>query len=207
MKDFFTLDGPLMRALSGITTLLILNILTLVCSLPVFTAGAALASLNYCIMKMADDEDTGVARMFFKQFKNNFKSITPAWLVILGFGAFLVFDYQVFVVSNDTVRSVALVLIYFAALIWMFLYVWFFPLAARFENSFSAKFKNAFFMAVGALPRTLGMVVIWIVVIFVLSRSYRLLPLLLFFGISLPAYLSSFLYYPVIKRQIEGSEE
>ena len=89
----------------------------------------------------------------------------------------------------------------------MFLYVWFFPLAAKFENSFGAKFKNAFLMAVGALPRTVAMVAIWVVTLFVLTQYYRLLPLFLFFGISLPAYLSSFLYYPVIKRQIEQRDE
>ncbi len=207
MKDFFSLDGPLMRALSGITTLLILNILTLVCSLPVFTAGAALTALNYCLMKMADDEDTRIVAMYFGQFKNNFRSVTGPWLVILGFGVFLYFDYQVFVLSAETVRTIAIILIYLAALIWMFLYVWFFPLAAKFENSFGAKFKNAFLMAVGALPRTVAMVAIWVVTLFVLTQYYRLLPLFLFFGISLPAYLSSFLYYPVIKRQIEQRDE
>ncbi len=196
-----------MRALSGITTLLILNVLTLVCCLPVFTAGAALASLNYCIMKMADDEDTGIVRMYFSQFKDNFRSVTLPWLVMLGFLGFLIFDYQVFVASAESVRMVALVLIYMAALAWMLLFVWFFPLAAKFENGFGAKFKNAFIMAVGALPQTVGMIVIWGAVLFVLTHSYRLLPLLLFFGISLPAYLSSLLYYPVIKRQIKDPED
>ena len=207
MRDFFSYDGPLMRALSGITTLLILNVLTLVCSLPVITAGAALTSMHYCIMKMADDEDTGIVRMYFSQFRDNFRSVTPAWLVLLGLAAFLIFDYQVFLASAETVRMVAVVLIYMAGLIWLLMYVWFFPLAAKFENSFGAKFKNALIMAVGALPQTIGMVAIWVVILFVLCRSYRLLPLLLFFGLSLPAYLSSFLYYPVIKRQIGGDEE
>ncbi|MCR5098954.1 MAG: DUF624 domain-containing protein [Lachnospiraceae bacterium] len=207
MREFFSYDGPLMRALTGITTLLILNVLTLVCSLPLFTAGAALASLNYCIMKMVDDEDTGIVRMYFSQFKSNFKSVTPAWLVLLGLGAFLFFDYQVFLASAESVRMVAVVLIYMAGLVWMLIYVWFFPLAAKFENGFAAKFKNALIMAVGALPQTVGMVAIWVVILFVLCRSYRLLPLLLFFGLSLPAYLSSFLYYPVINRQIEGDEK
>ena len=191
-----------MRVLSELTNLLILNIITMVCCLPVFTAGAAITSMHYCIMKMADAEDSHLVSMFFTQFKGNFKSMTPAWIVFLGCGAFLYFDYQVFVVSAESVKNTALILIYAAAIIYLAVYVWFFPLAARFENGFAAKFKNAFLMAVGALPRTLAMMVIWVVIVFVLSQSYRLLPLFAMFGLSMPAYLSAFLYYPVIKKQI-----
>lgn len=203
MSSFFKIDGPLMRGLSELTNLVILNILTVVCSLPVFTAGAAITSMHYCIMKMSDDEDSHLVQMFFTQFKDNFKTMTPAWLLFLAFGVFLYFDYQVFVVSADTVRTVALVLIYAALIIYMAIYVWFFPMAARFENGFLSKFKNAFYMAIGALPRTLGMMVIWVVVVFVLSQSLRLMPIFALFGLSLPAYLSAFLYYPVIKKQIK----
>ena len=192
-----------MRGLTELTNLLILNILTLVCSLPVVTAGAAITSMHYCIMKMADDEDTHLVSMYFTQFKTNFRSMTPAWLVFFAFGVFLYFDYRAFGDPDGGAGSVALVLIYAALVVYLAMFVWFFPLAARFENSFGAKFKNAIFMAVGALPRTLAMMLVWAVVVFVLTQSYRLLPLFVLFGISFPAYLSSMLYYPVIKKQID----
>ena len=43
-----------MRALSDLTTLVVLNLLTLLCCVPVVTAGAALCALNYCTMKMTE---------------------------------------------------------------------------------------------------------------------------------------------------------
>ena len=54
MNSLFSVDGPLMRAMSDLLTLLKLNFLTLLCCLPVFTAGAAVTALHYCIMKMLD---------------------------------------------------------------------------------------------------------------------------------------------------------
>ena len=58
-------------------------------------------------------------------------------------------------------------------------------------------------MAVGALPQTLAMMALWVVIVFVLTQFYQLFPLFVLFGISFPAYISSFLYYPVIKAQIK----
>ena len=206
MSGFFRIDGPLMRGLTELTNLLLLNLFTLVCSLPVITAGAALTSMHYCIMKMADEEDSHLSAMYFTQFKANLRSMTPAWLVFFAFGVFLYFDYKTFGALEGSAGSVALVLTYAAFVVYLAVYVWFFPLAAKFENSFGAKFKNAMLMAVGALPRTAVMMLVWVVVTFVLTQSYRLLPLAVLFGISFPAYLSSIFYYPVIKAQIKKAE-
>ncbi len=190
--------------MSELVTLLLLNILTIICSIPIVTCGAALASLHYCIMKMVDEEDTHVASMYFKQFKDNIKSVTPAWLIFLGFGAFLYFDYSTIGSVEGDGKNIPLVLIYAGCIVYLAVYVWFFPLAAKFENGVAAKFKNSFLMAIGALPRTAAMMIIWAVLMFIFTHSYRLLPIFAILGISLPAYLSSIFYYPVIKRQIEG---
>ena len=45
MKYMFDQDGPVMRALSDLSTLVFLNILTALCCIPVVTAGAALAAM------------------------------------------------------------------------------------------------------------------------------------------------------------------
>ena len=45
MSTIFNLDSPIMRALSRMADLLILNLLTLLCCIPVVTAGAALTAM------------------------------------------------------------------------------------------------------------------------------------------------------------------
>ena len=58
-----------MRALSDLFTLLKLNLLTLLCCLPLVTAGAALTALHYCLLKMLDQEEGKILPMYFGQFK------------------------------------------------------------------------------------------------------------------------------------------
>ena len=91
------------------------------------------------------------------------------------------------------------------------IYVWIFPLMARFENSCAANLKNASILALAYFPRSIAMAAITAVVPFVLTLSLRLLPLALFFGLSLPGYLCMFVYKSVMKQMVEralgGPEE
>ncbi len=52
----FNLDSPLMRALGKMADLMWLNILTMVCCIPVFTIGASLTALHYMALKIVRDE-------------------------------------------------------------------------------------------------------------------------------------------------------
>ena len=46
LRRLFDLDNPLMQGLSIVADMLILNLLTLICSLPLLTAGTALTAMN-----------------------------------------------------------------------------------------------------------------------------------------------------------------
>ncbi|MDO4805468.1 MAG: YesL family protein [Lachnospiraceae bacterium] len=199
-----------MRALSDLMTLVKLNLLTLLCCLPVVTAGAALASLHYCIMKMREDEEGYIASTFFREFKANLKEMTPIWLVILLLGVFFYFDMQMVGTGETGGQKAFVVLLYVGIFFVHGLCQWVFPLGAKFQNSFLAKARNSMLMVIAHFPRTAAMMAVSAIVPFILMNSLRLIPLAFCFGISLPAYLNSFLYYPVIKKQIEekiGSTE
>ena len=43
----FNLDSPVMVFLSKVANLMILNVLTIICCIPIFTAGAAITALYY----------------------------------------------------------------------------------------------------------------------------------------------------------------
>ena len=45
MKWFFDMNNPVMRTLSTLADIVVLNLLTLLCALPVITGGAALTAL------------------------------------------------------------------------------------------------------------------------------------------------------------------
>lgn len=96
----FKLDSPLMNFLSKVADIMILNILIIVCSIPVFTVGAAVSAAYYMTFKMVKNEETYIVRGFFKAFKENFKQATVMWLLVLLIIGILSVDYTIIVYSG-----------------------------------------------------------------------------------------------------------
>ena len=80
MNSIFSYDSPMMQILMYIGDLIILNILYLLCCIPVFTIGAAQAGLYTAIRVLNDKEDdSSAAAAFFRGFKNGFGTVTLSW--------------------------------------------------------------------------------------------------------------------------------
>ena len=88
----FSPDGALARLLNTLGNLIVLNILMIICCVPVFTAGAAMTALYTMVMRMARKEDGKIISEYFKAFKANFKQATILWLIFGGLIAFMTFD-------------------------------------------------------------------------------------------------------------------
>ena len=52
MNGLFNLDSPIMRFLSKVCDLMILNVMCIICCLPIVTAGASITALYTITMKM-----------------------------------------------------------------------------------------------------------------------------------------------------------
>ena len=90
---FFQLDSPLMNFLNRMADLMWLNILTMVCCIPIFTAGSAITALHYMALKIVRNEECYITRGYFKSFKENFKQATAIWMIILVIIAVLAGDF------------------------------------------------------------------------------------------------------------------
>ena len=77
---FFNMDSPLMRFMTKVADLMILNFLFIVTSLPVVTMGAAWTALYYVTMKMVKDEEGAIVKAYFHSFRQNFRQATVLWL-------------------------------------------------------------------------------------------------------------------------------
>ena len=71
--NLFKYDSALSNGLARVIDLLILNILWIICSLPVITLGAATTVLYYSMLKIAREKDCGITKMFFHSFFQNLK--------------------------------------------------------------------------------------------------------------------------------------
>lgn len=200
MGKLFDLDSPLMRVLSKMADLMLLNILMILLCLPVVTIGAAFTAMHYVLLKMVRDEDTYLFKSFFKSFKLNFKQATIIWLIILGVFAIFVSDF-IIMKSNNTGFPQSFVVLLSAIIVLVFcvcMYV--FPVLARFENTIWRTIKNSFFMMSLNLPKTILMLLMYalpFVIMYVMPVAF---PMILLFGISLPGYVAALLYNKIFKR-------
>lgn len=158
----FNYDGPLMHFLNKLSDVVILNILFIVCCIPVFTIGASCTALYSVTLKMAKNEESYVTKTFFKAFKDNFKISTACWLILALIGVLLLIDYRI---APQMFKGLAFVLqAVFAALgiVLSIVFLYIFPYIARFENTIKNSFKNAILIGILNLPFTLLMLVITI---------------------------------------------
>ena len=190
MRRIFDMENPFMRAMAVACDLLVLNLLSLLCCLPVFTAGAAIAALNDVTIHIVRQEDAGIVKPFFRSFAGNFKKGTLLWLLLLLAAALLYFDYLAALAYIPVLR----VGITAIAVLVLAVSLYAFALLARYENTLRGTLKNAAILMVSYFPRTLGMAAasagFWVLAL----RFYRIgAPLLLLFGLSLPCYICALL--------------
>ena len=191
---FLSIDSPLMQGLSKIADLLILNLLTLLCCLPIITVGPALTALNYMTLKMVRNEDTYIVKGFFKSFKENFIQSTLVWLLFLVMGLLLAGDYIILSGSETQYSGVMLVLIMVAAIFEICTFLYAFPVLAKFQNTIKRTLKNAFLISIMQFPKTIVMIIIYLIPLVIFFISFQLIPFVIFFGLSVPAWVSAKLY-------------
>ena len=88
MKNILSYDSKLIIMLEGVANTMLLNILFLLCCVPVFTVGAAFTALFSGCRALMNDE--ACFRAFFRGFRSGFKRATLAWLILLPVLAVLV---------------------------------------------------------------------------------------------------------------------
>ena len=91
LQGLFNYDNPVWRFIGKLGDLIILNVLWIVCSIPIFTIGASTTAVYYVTLKMVRDEEDSTIKSFFRSFKSNFKQATAIWLILLAAGAVLAF--------------------------------------------------------------------------------------------------------------------
>lgn len=158
MEKLFGPDTPLMRFLSKLADLVILNILFLLSCLPVITVGAAWTALYYVALKMARNEEGGIIRPFFRSFRQNFRQATCLWLGAAAAAAVLALDYWILAASAFPGASLLKMVLLVTGMVLLMTVQYLFPLLAKFDSGLVQTVKNAFLLAIGHLPKTLIMV-------------------------------------------------
>ena len=154
---FNMMDNVVVRALSKLGDMICLNVMWLVCCIPVVTIGASTTALYTVMLKLIKNEEGYVFRGFLKAFKTNFKQSTIIWLIVLALGIVWTVDFRVAGLMPGMAGIVMSAIFLALGFILLSVLLYIFPLTARYENGIKATFKNALILTVARLPYTLAM--------------------------------------------------
>ena len=187
--------GIIMRALGDLITL---NLLWLVCSVPVVTLGASTTAMVSTMFKRRRYHGVPVVKTFIKEFGKNFKKATIINLLFLVLAAIAIGDYiYVFTQASGAIYYVYLGVASVALIAALMLLTFAYAQLSVFDNSIKNYIKNSFILAMIAPGRMLQcwiyFLIPWTILLFV-WYPYDFLAYFgafyLIWGISGPAYLS-----------------
>lgn len=204
MKKIFDLDNPFNAVMTRIFDLMLLNVLWILCCIPVVTIGASTIALYYVILKMVRNEEGAIAKSFLGAFKNNLRQSVPVTLILGGCTAVLAADFHILGGGNDGTSAVMYGGCVTLAVLLAGIFGYVFPLLARFDNTVKNTFANAARLAVFYLPLTAVMVLINVLPFlwFLLSpETFSMVFWIWFFiGTALTVFLDSCLLLPVFDK-------
>ncbi len=206
MHNILNPEGPFMSFITKITYSVYLNLLWLICCLPIVTIGASTTALFYVTLKVARNEEGSLTKAFFHSFKENFRQGTIIWLILLTVGIVLGVDGYIFyhMRFENAFWTVATAVFLIAAAAYAIILMYIFPLLARFDNTIRTMFKNAIMLGMRFLLCTVVMAVIYFAMVFVIINIFT--PMIIF-GEGLCALLCSYLLSNILLLCQEKQEE
>lgn len=168
-------NGIFYRIITRFSHLVLLSLCWLLCSLPVFTIGASTAALYAVIFRMLDDDDAHIVRRYFGYFRSDFKHATLVWLPLMVVGFLLLWSAYLYfwgIPELPDISDFLLVILIIAAAVYLICLTYVFACVARYENTVLQTIKNALFIGLRYILRTIILAAITLSVIFAVMWNY-----------------------------------
>ena len=208
MGNIFRPDSPLMRFMMLITNLIALNILWLLGCIPVVTAGASTVAMHSVLLGYINGKDDAVLKPFLRAFKENFRGVTPLWLLNLFIGAVMAAEiFYLSVESQLWLKVIFGVLLFVYAAATSYLY----PLLARYQTSGKSALFNSFALSMRHLLSSVCVVTLnalpVVLVVGFTEIFWKSVLVWTLIGFSLIAYLNLKILLPIFKKYDPTPEE
>lgn len=204
MHGLFNLDNPFLQFLSRVCDLIILNLLFILTCIPIITIGASLSALYTIALKMVRNEESYIAKGYFKAFASNFKQSTVLWLISIVLFLFFRYDYIIASSQNTGMFRIMQVMLLMVILVFAAAFLYVFPVASHFVCTLKQVIKNSFLMSIGHLPYTLILFAIYGLIWFVMTYSVKTLGLVIgismICGFSVTAYVTCIIFSKIFKK-------
>lgn len=200
MGGFFSYDGLFAKYGGKLWDLIWLNILTLICSIPLVTSGAAVTAMHYVELKILRNEEYGITAAYFRSFKMNLKQglAIQSMFLVVGYllATTLLMTWRTTEGSPDFLFYVAAV----AAAAIFCIWIWAMVLLSRYTNTVAGTLKQAFAVCLVYPVRSILMGALGIIPFIVVLFDIRTLVFVAMLGISGPGIMQAWLYNDVLKR-------
>lgn len=140
----FRIDSKIYEFLTLLVNLVILNILWLVCCVPVITAGAASAAMYRVVFNFLTKQDDAVVKPFLRSFVSGFRQATPIWILQLAVGAMLFAECLYLLGEGNTLLLVVLSVL---VAIYLGTFNCYFGLIARYNTGNGRALWNGFVLS------------------------------------------------------------
>lgn len=184
-----------------------LNLLSLLCCLPIVTIGAAFSALHHELVRIYRDEEQHITAGFFRAFRDNFAQATKVWLIYLLIYGVLAADYFALNVLDNPSIGYLKLLVPVLVFITTLSVVWAFVLQSRYALSVKDTLMFAFTRVIAFPIRTLFMAASLLIVpaLVIYLPQFSIVAVLL--GISAPALLRTCFYNHALKVMEAPREE
>lgn len=208
MRGIFSLDGKLATFLNLLGDLIVINLLTLICCIPIITAGTAVSSMYHITLKMVRGEDEGgIFMVYLRAFRENLRQSTVIWLIGGGVSVFIAADIwllgKVDISFGQSYQILLFVLLNLTLVLTLFVLI----VQGRFQNSLKNTIKNGALFCMMHIVKSLMVYLFPLVPFLLLFLSYRFLSVIVLIGLSGPAYLSSFYLRRLFDRGVKVSQD
>ena len=139
------------------TKMLALNLIYILCCIPIVTIGPATACLAYCMRNFAREEHVDVSD-FFDQFKKNFWQSLGTWFIFTIVSAAIIFGlifYSALMKQDNFLGYAGFALCALSGLIVLFMSYYVYMIIVTFKVNFRQLFKNSFIFAFVGLGRNI----------------------------------------------------
>ena len=211
MGKLFDFNNPVMVFLARILDLLFLNLLWLICCIPIVTIVPATTAMYYVTFKMVHNEDSGIARQFFHSFWENMRQGVLLTILFLAGAVVLYLDYFFCKHVPGVVGNILQFAFAIVGFVYLMVVCYTTPLLSRFENTVKQTIKNAFFLSLRHVKTTLIILLMHVgpvlVFAFLPELSNKIMPLWIFLFPAVIAFLSTICLRKVFDGLIKASQD
>ena len=191
-----------------------LNLLYLICCIPIFTIGPATAGMMYVLRNMANERPTFVVEDFFDAFKKNFKQGVVVGLLNLlaafvsGYGIFFYYCCVTNPEQDPMFSMIPLIVVLSVGFVVLFASFYIYLMLVTCKLDTKALIKNSFILALAGFKTNIltFLAILLVYVVILLPIIYLCWPLIIvlfcLYGASMPGFIVAFNSYKYITKYV-----